>query len=203
MATPIVRSSIPSLPPPSPKSPPEYPDLYGKRRESARVQMLEREISFLEEELKSVEGLQPASRCCKEMADFVIANSDPLLPSGMPCFNFSWICCCCCCCEGVSVQLKLPRCECKPCSCNCLPSINCSLSKWNCCFSCPKLHCCKDSCGVGNCCIPSSCCKFKCPSCSSCCSWKCSCTCSCPTCPKVHPCCCCTKSCWNPCWLCC
>ncbi|OIW19351.1 hypothetical protein TanjilG_03485 [Lupinus angustifolius] len=81
MATPIVRSSIPSLPPPSPKSPPEYPDLYGKRRESARVQMLEREISFLEEELKSVEGLQPASRCCKEMADFVIANSDPLLPS--------------------------------------------------------------------------------------------------------------------------
>ncbi|KAF1887509.1 hypothetical protein Lal_00040563 [Lupinus albus] len=84
MATPIARSSsssIPSLPPPLPKSPPDYPDLYGKRREMARVQMLEREISFLEEELKFVEGLQPASRCCKEMADFVIANSDPLLPS--------------------------------------------------------------------------------------------------------------------------
>ncbi|KAK2358591.1 guanine nucleotide-binding protein subunit gamma [Trifolium repens] len=112
MSTPMVRSSsssssVPSLPPPSPKSPPEYPDLYGKRREMAKVQMLEREISFLEEELKSVEGLQPASKCCKELAEYVVANSDPLLPSnkknrrscrfwkwlcGMPCFNLSWIC---------------------------------------------------------------------------------------------------------------
>lgn len=41
-------SSVPSLPPPRPKSPPEYPDLYGRRREAAKVQMLEREISFLE-----------------------------------------------------------------------------------------------------------------------------------------------------------
>ncbi|KAI4344617.1 hypothetical protein L6164_011822 [Bauhinia variegata] len=82
MATSISRSStVRSLPPPSPKSPPEYPDLYGKRREMARVQMLEREISFLEEELKSVQGLQPASRCCKEVAEFVLANSDPLLPT--------------------------------------------------------------------------------------------------------------------------
>lgn len=39
---------VPSLPPPTPKSPPQYPDLYGKRRETARVQMLEREIGFLE-----------------------------------------------------------------------------------------------------------------------------------------------------------
>lgn len=37
-----------SLPPPCPKSPPVYPDLYGKRRELAKVQMLEREIGFLE-----------------------------------------------------------------------------------------------------------------------------------------------------------
>ncbi|KAH7572048.1 hypothetical protein JRO89_XS04G0192400 [Xanthoceras sorbifolium] len=73
-------SSVPSLPPPCPKSPPEYPDLYGKRRETAKVQMLEREIGFLEEELKSVEGLHPASRYCKEVADFVLANSDPLIP---------------------------------------------------------------------------------------------------------------------------
>ncbi|KAF7148114.1 hypothetical protein RHSIM_Rhsim03G0227100 [Rhododendron simsii] len=56
-------SSVPSLPPPRP---PEYPALYGKRRELAKVQMLEREISFLEEELKFVHGLQPASRSCKE-----------------------------------------------------------------------------------------------------------------------------------------
>lgn len=41
-------SSVPSLPPPCPKSPPEYPDLYGKRRELAKVQVLEREICFLE-----------------------------------------------------------------------------------------------------------------------------------------------------------
>lgn len=41
-------SSVPSLPPPRPKSPPKYPDLYGKRREMAKVQMLEREIGFLE-----------------------------------------------------------------------------------------------------------------------------------------------------------
>ncbi|VVB16983.1 unnamed protein product [Arabis nemorensis] len=44
-----------SLPPPRPKSPPEYPDLYGKRREAARVQMLEREIGFLEANNERVE----------------------------------------------------------------------------------------------------------------------------------------------------
>ncbi|MBA0661807.1 hypothetical protein Goklo_006049 [Gossypium klotzschianum] len=41
-------SFVQPLHPPSPKSPPKYPDLYGKRRERAKVQMLEREISFLE-----------------------------------------------------------------------------------------------------------------------------------------------------------
>nr|GMC95614.1 guanine nucleotide-binding protein subunit gamma 3 [Ipomoea batatas] len=50
------------MPPPRPKSPPQYPDLYGKRRELARVQMLEREIGFLEDELKFVDRLHPASR---------------------------------------------------------------------------------------------------------------------------------------------
>ncbi|KAE8674369.1 guanine nucleotide-binding protein subunit gamma 3-like isoform X6 [Hibiscus syriacus] len=75
-------SSLRSLPPPRPNSPPEYPDLYGKRRETAKIQMLEREISFLEqEELKSVQGLQPASRYCKEVTDFVMAKSDPLAPT--------------------------------------------------------------------------------------------------------------------------
>ncbi|GAY37657.1 hypothetical protein CUMW_030720, partial [Citrus unshiu] len=73
-------SSVPSLPPPCPKSPPEYPDLYGKRRELAKVQVLEREISFLEEELKTVDRFHPASRSCKEVADFVVAKSDPLIP---------------------------------------------------------------------------------------------------------------------------
>jgi hypothetical protein len=46
-------TSVPSLPSPCPKSPREYPDLYGKRREMAKVQMLEREIGFLEVGLKS------------------------------------------------------------------------------------------------------------------------------------------------------
>ncbi|KAE8677138.1 hypothetical protein F3Y22_tig00111542pilonHSYRG00038 [Hibiscus syriacus] len=78
-------SSVRSLPPPCPKSPPGYPDLYGKRREAAKIQMLEREISFLEEELKSVEGLQPASRYCKEVTDFVMAKSDPLIPTSCIC----------------------------------------------------------------------------------------------------------------------
>ncbi|KAL4329133.1 hypothetical protein AHAS_Ahas13G0269600 [Arachis hypogaea] len=71
----------PTLPLPSPKAPPGYPDLYGKRREISRLHMLEREISFLEEELKSSEGFQPASRCCKEIDDFVMAKADPLLPT--------------------------------------------------------------------------------------------------------------------------
>ncbi|KAI4380806.1 hypothetical protein MLD38_006954 [Melastoma candidum] len=70
---------VPSLPPPSPRSPPEYPDLYGKRREFAKVQMLEREIGFLQEELKTLEASQPASRCCKEVVDFSLGNSDPLI----------------------------------------------------------------------------------------------------------------------------
>ncbi|KAH7852694.1 hypothetical protein Vadar_028040 [Vaccinium darrowii] len=70
MASSSSSSRVPSLPPPRPKSPPEYPDLYGKRRELAKVQMLEREITFLEGELKFVETLPPASRCCKE---YVIA----------------------------------------------------------------------------------------------------------------------------------
>nr|KYP46878.1 hypothetical protein KK1_031524 [Cajanus cajan] len=47
----------------------------------AKIHMLEREISFLEEELKSSEGLQAASRCCKEIDDFMMTNSDPLLPT--------------------------------------------------------------------------------------------------------------------------
>ncbi|KAJ9687919.1 hypothetical protein PVL29_013915 [Vitis rotundifolia] len=123
-------SSMPSLPPPCPKSPPDYPDLYGKRRGAAKVQMLEREIGFLEEELKSIEGLQHASRCCKEVVDFVVANSDPLIRTnsksrkscrfwkwlcGWSCFNFSWICCC----PRCSLHLEMPDC----CDCNCNPSV--------------------------------------------------------------------------------
>ncbi|KAI9122885.1 hypothetical protein K1719_005774 [Acacia pycnantha] len=109
MATPLGQSSLgPSLPPPSPKSPPKYPDLHGKRREIARVHMLEKEISVLQDELKFTEGLQPASDCCKELVDFVVANADPLIPTNkkkrrlyrrfwkwlcrMPSWKLYWIC---------------------------------------------------------------------------------------------------------------
>ncbi|KAB2633986.1 guanine nucleotide-binding protein subunit gamma 3-like [Pyrus ussuriensis x Pyrus communis] len=226
MAAPSGSSaSVPSLPPPRPKSPPQYPDLYGKRRETARVQMLEREIGFLEEELKSVERLQPASRCCKEVVDFVVANPDPLIPTnrkkrrscrfwkwlcGMPCFSCSWIFCCCC--DGCSLRLEMPRCcDCSPCNCN--PCACCPLPKWRCCCSCPRSNCCKNiscgrnccifppcscpDCSCANCCIFPSC---SCPdcSCTNCCKWKC----SCPKCPKVRPCCCCRITCCNPCSIC-
>ncbi|KAK1417434.1 hypothetical protein QVD17_26561 [Tagetes erecta] len=66
-------------PAPRPKSPPE---LYGKRRELAKVVMLEREIGFLEEELKSIETLQPASSCIKEVADYVGTIPEPLITVG-------------------------------------------------------------------------------------------------------------------------
>ncbi|KAG9157428.1 hypothetical protein Leryth_010268 [Lithospermum erythrorhizon] len=69
----------PSLPPPKPKSPPRYPDLYGKRKELAKVQMLEREIGYLQEELKFFDGIPPASQSCKEVADIVMAKPDPLI----------------------------------------------------------------------------------------------------------------------------
>ncbi|KAL5835640.1 hypothetical protein ACOSQ3_015196 [Xanthoceras sorbifolium] len=222
-------SSVPSLPPPCPKSPPEYPDLYGKRRETAKVQMLEREIGFLEEELKSVEGLHPASRYCKEVADFVLANSDPLIPMnrknrrscrfwkwlcGMPCFNFSWISwICCCCCSGCSIPRQLPRCcDCNLCSCNLCSSNLCSSNLCRCnlcnchpcaCCSIPKCWCC--SCPRSNCCRKISCsrccCIFRFPSCPrcSCCQWKC----PRPKFPKVRLCCSCKKTCCtcNPCCL--
>ncbi|KAJ4959171.1 hypothetical protein NE237_026282 [Protea cynaroides] len=132
-------SCVPSLPSPCPKSPPRYPDLCGKRRVLVKVQMIESEISFLEEELKSLEGLQPASSHCKEVDNFVGANPDPLIPinrkiskshriwkwlCGKCCFNFRWICCSCSC----PLHLKSPSC------CACQPSVNL--------LRCHGLHCC-------------------------------------------------------------
>ncbi|XVE51846.1 hypothetical protein DITRI_Ditri02bG0073800 [Diplodiscus trichospermus] len=60
-------------PPVSPRSPPGSLDLYGKRTQMFKVQALEREIGLLQEELKSVEGLQPASVYCKECQAFSLA----------------------------------------------------------------------------------------------------------------------------------
>ncbi|KAG6661875.1 hypothetical protein CIPAW_03G205300 [Carya illinoinensis] len=167
-------SSAPPLPPPRPKSPPQYPDLYGKRREMAKVQMLEREIGFLEEELKSVQSLQPASRCCKEVADYVVANSDPFIATNrknrrrcrfwkwlcrMPCFNLSWICCCCCY-NGCSLHLKMPRCccDCNPCnSCSCASCCCCNCNRCNCgsCLHCGSCN--RNTCNCGSCVPCASC----------------------------------------------
>ncbi|GMJ07278.1 Arabidopsis G protein gamma subunit 3 [Hibiscus trionum] len=169
-------SFVEPLHPPCPKSPPKYPDLYGKRREKAKVQMLEREASFLEEELKSVEGFQPASIYCKEVADFVMANSDPFMPPknrkscgfwqwlcGLPCFNLA--CFCCCCNAGCSCYLKCPECcDGNLCGCYLCGPTDCRSSNsmsWNCCSSSDEESC-------------------RCSSCLSCCpapKWRC---CSCP-----------------------
>lgn len=204
----VYSSSVPSLPPPSPKSPPEYSDLYGKRREIAKIQMLEREIGFLEDELKSIQSLQPVSICCKEISDFIMANSDPLTPTcrakhqrcriwkwlcGFPCFNLSWLCCCSC--TGCSVDVDIPRCfDSKPCnfpSCSrscCMPK--CSF------FSCPSLSCCRNISCRRLCCflsLPS----ISCPHCCGFCECNCRCKCSLSKCSKVPSCCLCTKSCRN------
>ncbi|KAH1216376.1 Guanine nucleotide-binding protein subunit gamma 3 [Glycine max] len=69
--TTVRSSSVPSLPPPSPKSPPEYPDLYGKRRETARVHMLEREITFLE----AFKQLQDAAKKPRRTVGHVASGS--------------------------------------------------------------------------------------------------------------------------------
>ncbi|MCL7022670.1 hypothetical protein MKW94_030780 [Papaver nudicaule] len=80
VAVPPGSGSSPFLSYPCPRSPPKYPDMIGKHRELVKVQKLEREIGFLEEELKSVENLQPASRSCKEVDSYVGANPDLLIP---------------------------------------------------------------------------------------------------------------------------
>ncbi|CAA2960673.1 guanine nucleotide-binding subunit gamma 3-like [Olea europaea subsp. europaea] len=190
------------LPPPRPKSPPEYPDLYGKRRGLVNVQTMEREIGFLEEELKSVESLQPASRACKEVVDFVSGNADPLIPvtkktrrscslsfgfwkwlCESSCFNLSWICCC-----GCYPHLEVPHCsDCNLCTCK--PCSNCSrLPKCHFC-SCSDIQCFNE-------CICSQICKFlscsfSCRKCTCCCR-KCSDVNICNWCTEIRCCCCCS-----------
>ncbi|KAJ8471750.1 hypothetical protein OPV22_026093 [Ensete ventricosum] len=124
-----VPSSPPLLAPPvvvvapRPKSPPKYPDLCGRRRLQLELQMLNREIGFIEEELQSLEGVQPVSRCCKEVNEFVGIKPDPLMPINKRrhtscclwrwlrsklCFNLSWICCL----SGCGLELERPSCSC-------------------------------------------------------------------------------------------
>ncbi|XP_065868730.1 guanine nucleotide-binding protein subunit gamma 3-like isoform X2 [Euphorbia lathyris] len=135
-----------------PKSPPAASglDLYGKRRQLVKIQILEREIGLLQEELKSVDELQPASRCCKEVDDFVGAKVDPFMAlndkshKSNPCWKnlcypWRWSWCSRC--------FKMP----KWCSCSQL------------CKKMPCKNCCKSTCGVSCsvCCFNSSICKCK------------------------------------------
>nr|XP_043616894.1 guanine nucleotide-binding protein subunit gamma 3 [Erigeron canadensis] len=142
-------------------------DLYGKRRQFAKVQVLEREISLLQDEIKSLAELELASRCCKELNDYVEATPDPLIALNKThgrSRNFwknvrrktgsiMWWCCCCGCCK-------------KTVCCSCCPRVND-------CWSCGQLKPCTTDC-------------CKCPEIS------CHCNCSCnPSCPKCSVCCCC------------
>ncbi|KAK9071191.1 hypothetical protein SSX86_009759 [Deinandra increscens subsp. villosa] len=180
-----------SSPVPRPKSPPE---LYGKRRELAKVVMLEREIGFLQEELKSIETIKPVSSCIKEVADYVVTAPEPLITvsrkTPKSCGFWKWLLCGNWCCNISCVCCEMPQC-CKTPNCCCCVMPNCcktakfcSLPKCSCacfkppscpsclkpCFCCPKCDssCCPD-CG--------SCCKCSCFSC-----WPTKCNCSCPKC---------------------
>ncbi|XP_050231350.1 guanine nucleotide-binding protein subunit gamma 3-like isoform X2 [Mercurialis annua] len=121
-----------------PKSPPGGLDLFGKRRQLVKVQILEREIGLLQEELKSVEGLQPASRSCKELNDFVGAKPDPLVSIGNEEAHKSHLCWkkLCCSEKPSCTGLSWPTCRC------CLNSSLCSCKKLNHCCSCSNTCCC-------------------------------------------------------------
>ncbi|XXG51424.1 hypothetical protein AAC387_Pa02g5197 [Persea americana] len=188
--------SSPPLPEaPCHRSPPRYPDFYGKHRKQVELQILNREIGFLKEELQSVGDLKPASSCCKEYAvmlvdEFVGTNPDPLILQnlkihrpfciwkwlcGKSCFNASWICCY----SGCLLHLERPCCACDP-SRNC----QCCRRRSGCCLEKP---CCR------------SCCLLSSPSCKDCsfrCVW------SCIGCRKVCHCQTCTRNCCLPCCLC-
>nr|XP_040252345.1 guanine nucleotide-binding protein subunit gamma 3 isoform X2 [Aegilops tauschii subsp. strangulata] len=61
---------------PRPKSP---LDPCGRHRLQLAVDALHRQISFLEGEISSIEGLHAASICCKEVDEFIGKNADPFI----------------------------------------------------------------------------------------------------------------------------
>ncbi|XP_062213389.1 guanine nucleotide-binding protein subunit gamma 4-like [Phragmites australis] len=160
---------------PRPKSPPASPDPSGRHRLQLAVDALHREIRFLEGEISSTEGVHAASRCCKEVDEFVVGrNPDPFITIRpekgrkdqsqqflkklrvKTCLSYlSWICCC----GGCSpFQLKRP-----PTSCSCAAQLR------RLCCSCCCCSCCRCRVVYAGCCAP-------CPRCS------CDCTCTCPRC---------------------
>ncbi|XP_015583997.1 guanine nucleotide-binding protein subunit gamma 3-like isoform X2 [Ricinus communis] len=166
-----------------PKSPPGVLDLYGKRRQLVKVQILEREIGLLQEELKSVEDLEPASRSCKELNDFIIgAKSDPLVSMNEEThkshlcwkrFCAPWICGF----SGCQPHLKMAKC------CACCPLSNSQLNLCSCTEKPACQHCCK-------------CTGLSCPRLSHCCFSSSLCNC-----PKMNLCCSCSNNCCKSCCL--
>ncbi|PAN35684.1 hypothetical protein PAHAL_6G226500 [Panicum hallii] len=167
---------------PRPRSPPRYPDLCGRRRLQLEVQILNREVGFLEQEIQGLERIQPVSRCCKDVTEFVGEKADPMIPVSKrkhgSCSLYPWIrsklhtcfsCLCCC-----LPKLNAPGCFGRSCCAGrdtvcCTPSCSCPKAP-SCCGACS----CKPGCG-GHCQPP----------CSGCCSGDCSCAggpCSCPRC---------------------
>ncbi|XP_051214704.1 guanine nucleotide-binding protein subunit gamma 3-like isoform X1 [Lolium perenne] len=178
---------------PRPKSPPSSPDPCGRHRLQLAVDTLHREIGFLEGEINSIEGVHAASKCCKEVDEFVGKNADPFitisskngntdrshhLPKkfrARTCLSYlSWICCC----GGCStIQIKGPSCCC---SCGGLERM---------CRCCSGGRC-RVGCGG---CSGGCCCTSPCPRCS------CGCTCSCPSCCSSSSCACLPTSCSTGC----
>ncbi|KAJ8498521.1 hypothetical protein OPV22_009073 [Ensete ventricosum] len=154
-------------PAPRPRSPPRYPDLCGRHRLQAGIQLLSREIGFLEEELQSVEGLQPVSVCCKEVDKYVGTTPDPLIPSykkrhKSPCF-WRWLRAMVCL-DATCFTGGFSSWQNQPC-CTCRPSWSCSSSSGG----CRSRSCCSVSCSRLHCVIPS----LSCP------GYSCGCVCSC------------------------
>ncbi|XP_076954933.1 guanine nucleotide-binding protein subunit gamma 3-like [Bidens hawaiensis] len=160
-------SSSSSMSPVSVSSPSiVYVDLYGKRRQLAKVQVLEREIGVLQDEIKSLAELELASRCCKELEDFVEATPDPLIAVNQSrgrrrsCWKNFWRkigsliqCCCCCSTKG--------DCTCFPCAKDCCRGGRKKACSSGCC-KCPEI-----TCGCS--------CDSTCPKCSVCCCNSCLC----------------------------
>ncbi|XP_068663170.1 guanine nucleotide-binding protein subunit gamma 4-like isoform X1 [Aristolochia californica] len=199
MANSSPRYAAPSpLSIPAPRSPPKYPDLCGRHRKQAELQVLNREIGFLEEDLQFLDTLHPASKCCKEIDEFVGKNQDPLIPLNLKvhrsariwkwlcsktCWNFSWLCCC----NGCSLCQR-PKCNCNSLkNCHCCCSHHCCRCRCRC-RCCCQCHCCNlESSSFRPCChLPKCSCSPCCCSCS--CEW-CFYTCNnvgnfCPTCKE-------------------
>ncbi|TKV95615.1 hypothetical protein SEVIR_9G375000v4 [Setaria viridis] len=185
---------------PRPKSPPASPDPCGRHRLQLAVDALHREIGFLEGEISSIDGVHAASRCCKEVDEFVGRNPDPFITiqpekrsneqsqqflkkfRAKSCLSYlSWICCC----GGGCPPFQLKTTMRPPAaSCSCGGARLRKLCSSPCCCCC----CCRCRVVYAGCCAP-------CP--------RCSCGCACPRCSSCACCPTCSDACCAPrCCLC-